>query len=166
MSISQKQRRQVGLPSTIASVAFFLAVIALIVWQSGGVMEDSGQLQVLHPNLAMAWRVMFVALLILDIVLALAVWRTRRWTLPLAVINILASIVSTVALVVLLLRGHLLAPDLPQQLADAFDGDAEWRIPTELLAILVVAFGAWDVIDCVSKSRSRLFVHHFRVSSG
>lgn len=101
----------------------------------------------------MVWRVMIVALLIVDIAIAIFVWWARRWTPRLAVINVLVNIVGTAAFVILLLQGDLLVSDLPQQLAGVFDGNADWRVPAVLIADAVIVIAAWDSIDGICKAR-------------
>ncbi|MGL3150518.1 hypothetical protein ACSS7Z_09135 [Microbacterium sp. A82] len=144
---------QIGLPGTIAWVVCLLAATALVLWQFGGVTQDGIQIQVLNPDLATIWPVMIVALLIVDIVITVAVWLSRRWTPVLAGINVLTTIVGAILIVALLMRDVLLAPDLPQQLAGILDGNTDWRVPTEPLAVIIIFIAVWNSIDCIRKAR-------------
>lgn len=150
---AESPRRQVGLPGTIASVALYLAMIAVLIWQFGGVVEGGAQIQVLNPNLARVWRVAIVALLVMDIIVTLAVWRIGRWTPIFAASKVIVNVVGTAVVVSLLLHGDLLVPDLPQELAGVFDEDPGWTVPTGFIADAVVLIAVWESVVCVRKAR-------------
>ncbi|MEE6282386.1 hypothetical protein [Georgenia sp. MJ170] len=143
----------IGLPGTVASVACHLALIAVVVWQLGGVAVGGAQIQVLNPELAPAWQATLVGLLIVDVVRTLAVWRVGRWTPSLAAANVLVNVAGTTAILWLLLPGDLLVSDLPQQLAGILDGNTDWTVPTGLLAAAVVVLATWDSTTGVRQAR-------------
>lgn len=145
-------RKQVGLPGTVASVAFLLAVVAVVVWQFGGVAGDGVQIQVLNPHLLWVWRVLIVAVLVFEVLLLLLAWRAGRWTPVLAAANLMVNGLGAVVTVALLMRGDLLVDNLPQQLADVFDGNVSWAVPTGPIAAVVIVVAVWDSFDRAQKA--------------
>ena len=145
-------KEQVGLPGTLVSVVLLLAVVAVAVWQFGGVAEDGVQIQVLSPHLPPVWRLSIVAVLVFEILLLLLAWWAGRWTPVLAVANIVANGLGAVVTVVLLVQGDLLVDNLPQQLAGVFDGHVAWSVPTGPIAAVVIVLAAWDSVDRARKA--------------
>lgn len=142
--------RRVGLGETVWSVAFSLALAALVAWQFAGV--DAPAIQVLNPQVDIVWQVTLVALLALDAVLALGVWRAGRWTPSAAAVNV-ASNVAAAALIVWLLTSEQLLADLPQVLSERFGATVDWGVSTAVTAAVVVLIAAWDAVDSVLKAR-------------
>lgn len=145
-------KEQVGLPCPLVSVVLLLAVVAVAVWQFGGVAEDGVQIQVLNPHLQLVWRLSIVAVLILEILLLLLAWWAGRWTPVLAVVNFVANGLGAVVTVVLLVQGDLLVDNLPQQLAGVFDGYVAWSVPAGPIAAVVIMWSVWDSVDRARKA--------------
>lgn len=147
--------RQVGSPGTVVSVVFLLALIAVAVWQFGGVADDGQQIQVLNPNLALVWRVLIITVLTADILLVALVWWADRWTPALAAANLLANTIGVVVTVVPLVQGDLLVNDVPQQLAGVFDGAVDWSVPSGTIAAIVIVWAIWDGLHGVRRAGFR-----------
>ncbi|WP_147918127.1 hypothetical protein [Ruania zhangjianzhongii] len=122
-------------------------LIVVAVWQFTGVADDRFQIQVLDPDVGLLWRVFIVAVLALDVVLVLLVWRLGRWSPRLAVVNIVANGIGAVVTVVPLIGGGLLMDNVPQQLADAFDEKVTWSMPIGSIAAFLIVVAIWDSVE-------------------
>lgn len=96
--------------------------------------------------------VALIALLVLDAVLALVVWRVGRWTSTLAAINVASNAAAATLLIWLLSRGELLT-DLPSVLGERFGWSTDWSVPTALVAAGIVIVTLWDGLESVVKAR-------------
>ncbi|QVJ01388.1 hypothetical protein KGD82_25565 [Nocardiopsis eucommiae] len=144
---------RVGVAETLFHVAFTALVIALLTWQFLGVADPARQVQVLDPDLALPWVVLLVGPLVVEIVLALAVWRSGRWTPALAVGHVLASATWAIVTVWLLLREQLIVPDLPERFGAVFGVATDWSVAPLPLAVAVIALSVWDVVSCLRRTR-------------
>jgi hypothetical protein len=142
--------RKVGLTETIFSAGFAFVLAAIVAWQFNGVSGDA--VQVLNPNLKLVWEIALVALLALDGLLALMVWRVGRWTPALAALNVATNAASATLLVWLLSRGELLT-DLPTVLGERFGWSTDWAVPTTLVAAGIVFVSLWECVESVVKTR-------------
>lgn len=142
--------RSVSLGETVWSVAFSLALAALVTWQFAGVGPNG--IQVLNPDVALGWQVVLVAMFVVDAVLAVAVWRAGRWTPTLAAVNVVSNVGAAVLIIWLLLRGELLT-DLPEVLGETFGTTVYWGVSTGVVAMIVVVIAVWDALDSVLKAR-------------
>lgn len=147
--------RQVKTVDVGLSVVFLVLLVALVVWQFTGVAEDGGPgIQVLNPDLWIGWETLIVGFLVVDLMLQPAVWRAGRWTASLAAVNVLSNAAAVTVGLWLVQQEQLVAPDLPQRLADVFGGSAQWTVSSPLLAAIVVLFPLWDSVDTVRKARN------------
>lgn len=149
-----REGRQVGAAGSLASIVFLLAVIAVAWWQFGGVADDGMQIQVLNPDLAIAWRAAIIAVLVVEILILILLWRVGLWTPALAVANVLANVVAAGVTVVPLVLGDLLVDDLPEQLGRVFDDPVDWSVPTEPIAALIIVLAIWDGLHSMLAARA------------
>lgn len=141
--------RRVGAAATLFHVAVTALMIALLNWQFLGVSNPAQQVQVLNPELGLPWVLLLVGPLVAEIVVALAVWRTGRWTPALAVGHVLASATWAVVAVWLLLQEQLIVPDLPERFGAVFGVPADWSVAPLPLAVAVIALSVWDIVSCL-----------------
>lgn len=141
--------RRPGLGELIAEVAIAGFVAALVVWQFSGVGEHG--VQVLDPDLGLGWKGAIVAFLVLDAVLAVAVWRAGRWTPGLATANALANVTAALVLVGLLYADRLLT-DLPRVLGDQFGLDTDWAVSYPLVAAGIILVCGADAVNSVVRA--------------
>jgi hypothetical protein len=105
--------------------------------------------------------------ILLEIAFAVALYRRRRWTRILAVINTVLAVAFAAATLTLLARGELVNPALLSFIAEAGgDGFARGQRAAAgqggvfgILGVLVgfglVAVSAWDIVDGWLKLRRR-----------
>ncbi|MCW2760152.1 MAG: hypothetical protein JWR85_353 [Marmoricola sp.] len=144
--------RQVGLGETLTAVAFIVVTAGIVVWQFVGVGDGAG-VQVLNPDLTVGWELLIVGLLLLEVVLAYAVWRAGRWTPTFAAVKVLINVGETAALLWLARGEELLAPGLPRELADTLDWSVDLSVLTAVLCAGIVLANAWDSVEAVLKAR-------------
>src|SRR5690606_16829607 len=102
---------RVGLTEMFVSVSFLaLFAVAIVLQQFLSVFEDAaGQpIPVLQPELWSFWIPWFLGIILLEIVFAVVLTRTGRWTWPLAIGNVLLGAAFTIPAVWLLAIGQLL----------------------------------------------------------
>lgn len=144
-----------GRADLIGSLVYLAIVVGALLWDQllGFVKIDGDALPMLDPGLwpwAMAG--MF-ALIALEAVLAVMVYRNGRWTVGLAVFNTVLAVLFMSLVLTLLGNGLLLNPDF---LGAAFvDNGVEpdsMRILGILTCFILVGIPVWDIFDGWSKT--------------
>lgn len=125
------------------SVASGIAIVALLVWQFSGVADGGSQVQVLNSDLAVVWQTVIVASVGVSTLCSLVMWRLRRWTKPLALVNVAANVAAATLIVVLAAKGVFFA-ETPSALTDTGDDAVEL---TGIFLLLVVIVAIWDGLD-------------------
>jgi hypothetical protein len=142
--------KRASLAEMAFEVVWTLVLIALSVWQWGGVGE--GAVQVLDPDLAAGWQVLIVALLAVDIVVTVAAWARGGWSVALAAVSFGSAVASGAALVWLLLSEQLLT-DLPREFGEAFGVAADWTLSLPAVAVGVVLVCGWEAVTALRRMR-------------
>lgn len=140
-------------PGLIASIAFGIAVLAVLTWQFAGVADDGVQIQVLDPGLDPAWKTLIVMTVGLSTACNVVVWVRRRWTMPSALVNTAANWVAAAVVIALTVEGALFAPTLPERVGTAFETTTEWSGLTEPFLLIVAGIAIWDSLDGILRAR-------------
>ncbi|MFW5473429.1 permease prefix domain 1-containing protein [Knoellia sp. CPCC 206450] len=135
---------------TIFEVGFAVALAALVTWQLGGV-GDNG-IQVLNPDMHPVWKVLLIGWFLVDVAVALLVWRVGRWTPSFAALNVVTNAGAAILVLWLLARDELLT-DLPQVLGEKFGWSTDWSVSAAAVGAVIVAIAAWDAVESVLKAR-------------
>jgi hypothetical protein len=104
--------RSVGIGETVSSVVMLLLVGLALIWQqTNSPLEVDGEsVPVLDPALWSGWIPFLLGVVVAQIVVALAVFRARRWTWGLAGIAAALDVAASAAVLWLLFTGRLLNP--------------------------------------------------------
>ena len=111
--LPEDDRRSVGIGETVSSVVMLLLVGLALIWQatSSPVEVDGEGVPILDPALWSGWIPFLLGVVMAQIVVALAVFRARRWTLSLAAVAAGLDVLASTAVLWLLFTGRLLNPD-------------------------------------------------------
>lgn len=161
------EEKGVGRSELIASLVFLGIAVIAIVWDSvRGFFPTGGEpIPILNPQLWPWWIALLFGLIALEAVFAIALFRLRRWTVSMAVLNTLLALAFAAWVLVLLLTGQLVNPDFLAFVEGAGGegfaaGDAEaagnggiFRILAVLLGLGIAAGVVWDIADGWMKVR-------------
>ncbi len=137
-----------ALDTGAAVVWLTLYVVALIAQQFFSPVRDSSGdlLPVINPGLWSFWLPYFIGLAVLEMVFALVLFRTRRWTIPLAIVNTVLAAAFAIPAIILLQGGDVMNSQFAARL-DLGDLFAEGGVVTIVLVFVTGIIAAADVID-------------------
>jgi len=149
-------RARAGLADLVASVVVLLLVAGAVAWDRwiGFSSVDGEAVAILHPGL---WPWGIAALLLVMVAegaLAVAVFRARRWTTPLAWVNAAIALAVAISVLALLARGELVSPELSDH-AGAEGGDGAIRVIGALISVSVAGVAGWDAVNGFRRARAR-----------
>lgn len=138
-----------GRPDLIATLIFLGLMLVALVWdQVSGLLRFDGQpVPILNPEL-WPWTMLgLVALIVLEIGFAIALYIQRRWNVTLAVLNTVLAVLVLTWVITLLARGTLFSAAF----VDLWLGNNVTGDTLSTLAV-IIGFGAgvvavWDIID-------------------
>lgn len=145
-----------GRTDAIASVVLAGLFTAALLWdQLRGVVRIDGEtLPILNPGLWPGWILALVALLALEVVLAMTVLIRRRWTAGLAAANTALAVLFMSWALTLIGRAELVNPEFVDIVLHSNGVDAPTvRIIAVILAASIVGGSVWDIIDGWLKAR-------------
>ena len=144
---------QSGLSELVATLCVIALVVALVVWDHvhGFVDADGQPVPVLDPGL-WPWAIagLFVVLL-LDAVLAVAIYRRGCWTVRLAVANAVLSLAFALPALWLLAQDRLINPALISDVVTPVSTELAQALPA-VVAIGIVLVTAIDIGDAAVKA--------------
>lgn len=143
--------RRASLAEMLFEVVSTLVVIALCLWQWGGV--GAHAVQVLDPGLGMVWQALIVGFLAVDVLVTVAAWARGGWSAPLAVVSLVSAVVSGVVLVWLLLTDRLLT-DLPAQFHETFGWSRDWSLSMPAVAVGIAVICGWEAVTALRRLRN------------
>jgi hypothetical protein len=147
-------RGAIKLSDTIAGIVWYAIIAGAMVWsQTVSIYRaDDAAIPIFDPALGL-WLAYFLALPLLAIVFRVVLYRTRRWTVPLAAVSILGDLAFAVPALWFLLHGSLMNPAFLAQLPE---GVAPFFAPNgavTIVAVIVVIIGAVaSIADTVAKT--------------
>ncbi|MGF6824036.1 hypothetical protein M2317_002961 [Microbacterium sp. ZKA21] len=156
-----------GRSELIASLVFLGIAAVAVVWDRiRGFFPTGGDpIAILNPQLWPWWIGALFALIVVEAVFAIALFRRRRWTTTLAVLNTVLALAFAAWVLIPLLRGELVNPDFLAFVTEAggekfAEGQAESAENGGLFGILGVLLGfgvavgvIWDIVDGWRKAR-------------
>lgn len=146
------RRAGTGLVDLILPIVFLLFFAGALVWQQfySVFTDESGQsIPVLQPDLWSFWLPLALVIVAAEIVFCVVLYRLRRWTWPMAIVNVLLNLVFVVPAVWLTLGDRLVNPDFLARL-NWPDGGIPVLVPIMVLVFVGVAVG--DAIDGIVKA--------------
>jgi hypothetical protein len=104
---------------TGATLVWLTIYIVVLIGQQffSPLLNAAGQpLPVIDPALWSFWLPYFIGLAVLDIVFAIILHRTGRWTVPLAIVNAMLSLAFAIPAIILLRAGEVMNPEFAERL--------------------------------------------------
>ncbi|PPL15714.1 permease prefix domain 1-containing protein [Microterricola pindariensis] len=142
-------RRSLG--ELVPTLVFLAVFAAWIVWQhfNSFFTDAAGDpIPLLSPALWSSWLPYFLALIVLEMGFALWLYLRGRWTLTLALVNLLLNLAFTVPALWLLLTGQLINPAFEAAVpVDGSNVAAVSGAVYPIIAIALVGFALWDAVD-------------------
>ncbi|WP_460797038.1 permease prefix domain 1-containing protein [Microbacterium sp. GXF0217] len=165
--LPEAQENGAGRSELIATLVFLgIAAVAVIWDRVRGFFPTGGDpIAILDPRLWPWWIGALFALIVLEAVFAVVLFRLRRWTTTMALLNTVLALAFSALVLIPLLRGELINPDFLAFVADAGGdgfaaGDAEaagnggiFRILAVLIGFGVGVGAVWDIVDGWRKAR-------------
>ena len=150
-----------GRSEIIASLIFLALAAGAILWDAlrGFVRQDGDALPILNPQLWPWWMAALLVLMLAELLLAVGVYRVRRWTAGFAAVNTLLAVAFVVPVMFLLVSGQLVNPEFLSYLATDHASDLEnanagaaeqggvFRVITVIFGVIIVGIGIWDIVD-------------------
>lgn len=157
----------VGRADLIASLCFLVIGIGAIFWDRflGFFPTGGDPIPVLNPALWPGWITMLFALIVAEVLLAVAIYARGRWTTAFAVINTALAVLFASWALTLLGRGELVNPEFldfvvqagGEGFAKGQETSAEqggvFGILAAITGLCLVFFPAWDIVDGWLKTR-------------
>ncbi|WP_392542510.1 permease prefix domain 1-containing protein [Oryzobacter telluris] len=150
-----QRTRSVGVGETVASVVVLLLMALALVWQhtSSPVRRGDEAVPALDPALWSGWIPLLLAIVVAQAVLAVAAFRARRWTVPLAVTGLVLDVVAAGSVLWLLHTESLFNGAFVQVLVAGGWADAV-RDLTVGVALGVVVVTVWDQVETFRRVRA------------
>jgi hypothetical protein len=137
-----------GRAEVIAALIFLGVAAGAVFWDAmlGFFPTGGAPIAILHPGLWPWGITVLFALIVAEILLAIAVYARGRWTTTLAVVNTVLAVSFLSWALTLLVRGDLVNPEFLQFVAGDVDADA-LRVVGVVTGFCIVAFPVWDIVD-------------------
>lgn len=143
-----------GVADLVASLVFLGLAAAAVLWDQlvGFVRVEGAPLPILSPALWPGWILGLLVVIGLEVVFAIALFRMRRFTPLLAVVNAALALAVAVPAMILLSRGMLLNPAFfaavipPDSAVEVFD------ILSLITGFSIVVIAGWDIVDGALKT--------------
>jgi hypothetical protein len=158
-SLPEPQETGAGRGELIAALVFTGLMAGAILWDRfiGFVFAPAGEfsldgafasIQILDPGLWPWWIAGLFAIIVLEAMLAVAVYVNRGWTAGFALMNTVLSLAFTVPAIALLANGTLINPELVDFILRRPDvADDVARILAIVIGIGIASVAAWDIFD-------------------
>jgi hypothetical protein len=152
-SLPEPRERGAGFGDMVGNLIFLALAAGALLWDRfiGFVPGEPG-LSFFDPDLWPVWLLGLFALMVLEAVLTVVVYLVGRWTLGLAVANLVLNVAFAVPAIWLLFQGSLLNPEFfPEIIGE--DGDTVAGILRVLTGFGIAAIAGWDTVDAFLKAR-------------
>jgi hypothetical protein len=138
----------------VTSLAWLAILAGALVWDRmlGLAYVDGHWTPVLDPALWPWWMTGFFAIIAVEAVVSVAVYRRGRWTPGLATVHGVLDLIGMAAALWLLFEGRLVNPAVVSAVSDAAGADVS-RILAILIAFGIVAIAVWDALNAFLKAR-------------
>jgi hypothetical protein len=137
-----------GRAEVIAALVFLGAAVGAVFWDSmlGFFPTGGDPIAILHPGLWPWGIAVLFALIVAEVLLAIAIYARGRWTTALAVVNTVLAVAFLSWALTLLVRGDLINPAFIEFVGGDVTAEA-WRIVGIVTGFCIVAFPIWDIVD-------------------
>lgn len=136
--------------STLVFVALFAA---FLIWQMSSPFTtnfDGEPVRLLSDQVLTVWLPYLVGLLVVEALIAVAVFRRRGWTVGFAAVNVVLQVAWAAPLTWLLVTDRAVNPEFIVRANDLVGANVEIAVRWSALAIIVIC--AWDAIDGFRKA--------------
>lgn len=139
----------VGVADLVASLVFLGVAAFAVVWDQlvGFVWVDGQAMPLLNPALWPWWIAGLLAILALEAVFAIVLFRTRRWTPVLAVVNAVLALAVAIPAMVLLAQGALLNPAFFAEVLPSDSAEEVYGVLSTIAGFGIVIIAGWDIVD-------------------
>jgi hypothetical protein len=149
----------IKLSDTVAAIVWVFVILGGILWGQVWPLfrDDSGAtIPLFNQELWRFWLPYFIGVTVLELIFQIVLYRTRKWTYPLAAVNLLLHVAFVVPFLWLLLTEQLVNPAFlaAAKIAPLFASDGVVTIV--LLVVFIATFLADAVSGFVRASRVRL----------
>lgn len=151
-SLPEPRERGAGFGDMVANLIFLALAAGALLWDRfiGFVPSEPG-LSFFDPDLWPWWFLGLFGLMVLEAALTIVVYLVGRWTVPLAVVNLVLNVAFALPAVWLLFQGSLLNPDFFPAILGA-DGESIAGILRVITGFAIVAIAGWDTVDAFLKA--------------
>jgi hypothetical protein len=138
--------RRVGLGETVAGVAGLVLLMWAMIWQRDHWLVTVGgaEVPVLNEDVWIPWVVTLLVIVLASIVLAIVVYRSGHWTVPLAIVNTVLNVAFAGLVVWLWSAGTLLTPGVADLVPDGLLAPVPWIVVG--IAVFDTLGTWWDVL--------------------
>lgn len=146
---------QVGVDVLVGGVLGLVLLVALLAAQTAWPVfrdDDGAPVPFLHPDLWSFWVPYFVVVLAAELVFSIVLYQRRRWSLGLAVANIVITLASAVPLIALIVSDSVVNPAFSARLADSEGLVTLGQQGSVVAAIAIGAVALWECVDGVIKA--------------
>lgn len=142
-----------GTADLVASLTYVALLAAALLWDQfvGFVFIDGQGVPLIDPALWSFWIPVILAALVGEVIFAIVLFRTGRWTPWLAVINAVLALVFAVPLIWLLAQGMLFNPAFFDATSGAYAGEVA-QVVGITVGCTVGAIALWDIVDGILKT--------------
>jgi hypothetical protein len=134
---------------TGAALVWLTLYVAAIIGQQffSPLLDAAGDpLPLINPELWSFWLPYFIGLAVLEAVFAIVLYRTRHWTVPLAIVNTVLALAFTIPAMLLLWAGEVMNPAFAERL-DLTAIFGAGGVVTIVLVFVTGVIAAADIID-------------------
>lgn len=157
--LPEPRQKGTALADMIASIVLSVIFIGVIIWDVGfgaAYIDDAGYdgvwMHVLNPELWPVWIVALIVLQLLEIAMAVTVYRRRGWSYGLAAVNAALAAIYAAGTMWLISQDELINPELISALTALGGENLDVVIPATI-GFFVVGIAVWDAIDGFLKAR-------------
>jgi hypothetical protein len=143
-----------GVADLVGSLVFLGIAAIAVLWDQlvGFVRVDGEPLPVLNPGLWPWWIAGLLAIIVLEAIFAIVLFRMRRWTPALAVVNAVLALAVAIPAMALLAQGQLLNPEFFAEVIPAESAAEVFGVLSAITGFGIVVIAGWDIIDGVLKT--------------
>jgi hypothetical protein len=146
-------RRQ-GLVDAVSAITWIGILIALLVGQQFFLFLDGRNVPALNPDHWAFWFPVLILLLLAEIGVEVARFRTGRWTVPLAAVNAVLNVAGASVVIALLWAGTLLNAELFAVLGWADDAGPS-NVVSILVTIAMIGIAGFSIVDAFVRAIRR-----------
>jgi len=143
-----------GFGDMVASLVFLAVAAVAIVWDRffGFVWTGEERMPVLNPDLWPWWIAGLFVIMIGEAAMAIAIYRTGRWTPGFAVLNAVLALAVAVPAIWLLVNNQLLNPAFFTTVIPADSAAEVYSVVSVLTGFGIAIIAGWDIIDGILKT--------------